>query len=117
MGQYISKAAVVAEIKKRKNEWQYGSSIEAKYKKEECDDILSFLDTLEVKEINNVWHDASEELPVIYRPVLLYTEEGTVTQGEYDGGSWVLSMWVPKFPNILKWCYLSDILPSETTKD
>ena len=47
----IDKAAVVAEIKKRSKEWKYGSSIEAKYKKEECDDILSFLDTLEVKEV------------------------------------------------------------------
>lgn len=45
----IDKAAVVAEIKKHRTEWKYGSSIEAKYKKEECDDILSFLDTIEVK--------------------------------------------------------------------
>lgn len=108
----IEKSAVVAEIEKRKKEWQYGSSIEAKYKKEECDDILSFLGTLEVREIGNIWHDVSEELPVIYRPVLLYTEEGVVTQGRHDGGSWVLDMWVPKFPKILKWCYLSDIIPT-----
>jgi len=66
---------------------------------------------------NFVWHDASEELPVPHRRVLLYTKEGTITQGRHDGGSWVLDMWVPKFPKILKWCYLSDILPSETTKD
>ena len=79
--------------------------------------MRSFLDTLEVREIDNIWHDASEELPVIYRPVLLYIEDGTVMQGRYDGGAWVLSMWFPKFPKILKWCYLSDILPSETTKD
>ena len=48
----INKDALVAEIDKRKKDWQYGSSIEAKYKKEECDDILSFLDTLEVKEVD-----------------------------------------------------------------
>lgn len=52
MEQYIDKAKVVAEIEKRRSEWQYGSSIEAKYKKEECDDILSFLDTLEVNEVD-----------------------------------------------------------------
>jgi len=52
MAQYIDKAAVVAEIKKRKKEWQYGSSIEAKYKREECDDILSFIEALEVKEVD-----------------------------------------------------------------
>jgi hypothetical protein len=48
----IDKSAVVAEIKKRKKNWQYGNSTEAKYKKEECDDILSLLDTLEVKEVD-----------------------------------------------------------------
>ena len=52
MTQYIDKSALVAEIKKRRKEWWFGSSIEAKYKKEECDDILSFLDTLEVKEVD-----------------------------------------------------------------
>ena len=52
MTKYIDKAEVVAEIEKRKQEWQYGSSIEAKYKHEECDDILSFIDTLEVKEFD-----------------------------------------------------------------
>lgn len=48
----IGKAAVVAEIKKRRKDWQYGSSVEAKYKKEECDDILSLFNALEVKEVN-----------------------------------------------------------------
>ena len=48
----IEKSAVVAEIEKRKQEWQYGSSIEAKYKHEECDDILSSINTIEVKDVN-----------------------------------------------------------------
>jgi hypothetical protein len=52
MEQYISKSALVAEIEKRRIDWSYGSSIEAKYKKEECDDILSFIDTFEVKEVD-----------------------------------------------------------------
>lgn len=51
MKQYIDKAAVVAEIERRRKEWSYGSSIEAKYKREECDDFLALLDTLEVKEV------------------------------------------------------------------
>lgn len=50
MKQYIDKAAVVAEIERRRKEWSYGSSIEAKYKREECDDFISFLDILEVKD-------------------------------------------------------------------
>lgn len=48
----IDISVVIAEIEKRRKEWQYGSSIEAKYKKEECDDILSFLSTIEVKEVD-----------------------------------------------------------------
>ena len=52
MTQYIDKASVVAEIEKRRSEWLYGSSIEAKYKREECDDILSSLNTIEVKEVD-----------------------------------------------------------------
>ena len=52
MKQYIDKDALVAEIEKRRRDWCYGSSIEAKYKREECDDILSFLDTIEVKEVD-----------------------------------------------------------------
>lgn len=47
MIQLINKSAVVAEIERRKRDWRYGSSIEAKFKREECDDILSFLDTLD----------------------------------------------------------------------
>ena len=52
MEQYIKKSALVAEIERRRKEWRYGSSTEAKFKREECDDILSFLDTLEVKEVD-----------------------------------------------------------------
>lgn len=52
MTQYIDKSALVAEIEKRRKEWWFGSSIEAKYKKEECDDILFFINTLEVKEVD-----------------------------------------------------------------
>ena len=51
MTQYIDKSALVAEIERRRRDWHYGSSIEAKYKREECDDILSFLNNLEVKEV------------------------------------------------------------------
>lgn len=54
MTQYINKDAIVAEIEKRRKNWWYGSSIEAKYKREECVDILSFINNLEVKEIQEV---------------------------------------------------------------
>ena len=51
MAHLIDKDALVTEVEKRRKNWWYGSSIEAKYKREECDDILSFIDTLEVKEV------------------------------------------------------------------
>lgn len=52
MEQYILKSALVAEIERRIKDWRYGSSTEAKFKREECDDILSFIDTLEVKDVD-----------------------------------------------------------------
>ena len=56
MKQLIDKSAVVAEIERRRRDWHYGSSTEAKFKREECDDILSFLDTLEVKEVDEEYN-------------------------------------------------------------
>ena len=38
------KSVLVEEIERRRKGWSYGSSIEAKYKREECDDILSWLE-------------------------------------------------------------------------
>jgi len=67
----IDKAAVVAEIEKRRTEWQYDSSIEAKYKHEECDDILSSINTLEVKDV-----DLDKEA----RHYLLYEHESPLSR-------------------------------------
>jgi hypothetical protein len=56
MAQYIDKSALVAEIKRRKQvafgwmETAPNDAIEAEF--ELCDDILSFIDTLEVKEVD-----------------------------------------------------------------
>ena len=52
MTKYVDKSALVAEIERRRRDWRYSSSIDAKFKREECDDILSFLDTLETKEVD-----------------------------------------------------------------
>ena len=72
MTRYIPLDVVVAEIERRRRDWCYGSSIEAKYKREECEDILSFLDTLEVKEV-----DLEKEinLYLIRNPVVNHKEE------------------------------------------
>ena len=52
MTQYISKSALVAEIARQKAQWRICKSSEAKYRREMLDDISSFIDTLEVKEID-----------------------------------------------------------------
>ena len=54
MAHLIDKDALVAEIERRRKDWRYGNATEAKFKREECDDILSFLDTLEMKEVDLV---------------------------------------------------------------
>ena len=52
MAQYIDKATVVEEIARQKAQWRICKSSEAKYRREMLDDISSFLDTLEVKEVD-----------------------------------------------------------------
>lgn len=51
MEQYISKADIIEVIKRRRKDW-CGNSVEAKYKREECDDILFVINNVEVKEID-----------------------------------------------------------------
>jgi len=52
MARYIELDALLAKIEKRKNEWSYGSSTEAKYKVEAYNEVIELLDTLEVKEVD-----------------------------------------------------------------
>ena len=48
----INKSALVAEIARQEAQWRICKSSEAKYRREMLDDISSFLDTLEVKEVD-----------------------------------------------------------------
>ena len=54
MEQYIDKAAVVAEIERRKKYYENIQMIKPVYKSniEDLNELLSFLDTLEVKEVD-----------------------------------------------------------------
>ena len=53
MSNLIDKSTLVAEIKRRMNYWHFKSGlIRASYAEEEDREILSFLDTLEVKEVD-----------------------------------------------------------------
>ena len=49
MEQYISKSALVAEIKKRRN---FDKELKLYSRLDECNGILSFIDTLKVKEVD-----------------------------------------------------------------
>ena len=40
---------LLKEIERRKNFWMYGSSIEALYRRQELDELLDFIDTIDVK--------------------------------------------------------------------
>ena len=52
MEQYISKSALVAEIKKRAIEAGLHDGVIAETREDECYSILSLIDTLEVKEVD-----------------------------------------------------------------
>ena len=78
MAQYIDKDALVAEIERRKQvafgwmETAPNDAIEAEF--ELCDDILSFLDTLEVKEVqeepvSNDLEEAASQYPSVIRTI------------------------------------------------
>ena len=66
----INKDTLVAEIARQKAQWRICKSSEAKYRQEMLDDISSFLDTLEVKEVDLekeslTWEDM-RELHIIF---------------------------------------------------
>lgn len=75
MEQYISKAAVVAEIERRKKYYENIQMIKPVYESniEDFNELLSFLDTLEVKEVDLEKRDiknafkAGYELGIIHK--------------------------------------------------
>jgi len=74
----IDKADVVAEIERRKEFWGSKRALApAPYAEKECKEILSFIDTLEVKEV-----DLVEEID--YEDYARFFKE----HPEYNDGSW-----------------------------
>ena len=66
----------------------------------EFKDLLSFLDTLEVKEINNVWHDTRRTIPEDGSEQIICIKEDSLavlTSGKIVNGT-------------IKWAYLGDLL-------
>ena len=70
----IDKDVIITEIARQKAQWRICKSSEAKYRREMLDDIFSFIDTLEVKEVNEI------DIPVSHS----LTEEGLFT---FEDGS------------------------------
>ena len=61
MRQYIDKSIIKDEIERRISYWHYKPGlIKASYAEEEDKDILSFINSIEVKDTNSVWHEIDE---------------------------------------------------------
>ena len=104
MEQFINKSALVAEIESKIKEWRLGSSSEAKFRIEVYKELSEWLDTLEVKENNNVWHDARKTIPEDgSEQIICIKEDGLAvsTVGKIVNGT-------------IKWAYLGDLLDTNS---
>ena len=112
MAQYISKSDIVAEIERLKSIqlsiFSKGETEESCYKSLSCisvyNEVLSLLDTLEVKENNNVWHDARKTIPEDgSEQIICIKEDGLAvsTVGKIVNGT-------------IKWAYLGDLLDTNS---
>ena len=96
MTQYISKSAIKAEIKRRIKEHHSSYLVCLK-------DILSFLDTIEVKEVGNVWHDAGET------PKGTGDKEILVQFTDFHASVCEIDDW-EYLDHQTKWAYLKDLI-------
>ena len=76
MAHYIDKDALVAEIERRIKSLHQVNSPREQAVLYECEDILSFVNTLEVKEVNEPVSDDLEEVAEYLSKI--YAEEGSV---------------------------------------
>ena len=100
MRHLINKDAVVAEIEKELNTTKKYSTEYVNGKKYALKKILSFIDILEAKEINNVWHDTRRTIPEDgSEQIICIKEDGLAvsTSGKIVNGT-------------IKWAYLGDLL-------
>ena len=103
----IDKDKVVAEIKKRiKGLKDCHADTVAGYAGEisGLERLLSFLDTIEVKEINNVWRNAKRTIPEDGKEqIICIKEDGLAvsTVGKIVNGT-------------IKWAYLNDLLDTSS---
>ena len=113
MEQYISKDALVAEIRKYKNNAEaylkyhhnHNDKLVHSFEQEKlvmCE-LLSFLNTLEVKEVGNIWHDASET------PKGAGDKEILVQFTDYHTSVLEIDDW-EYLDHQTKWAYLKDLI-------
>lgn len=118
MAQYLNKADVVAEIRRRFDE--YSSSILKHYdackeaKAQELGKILTILDTLEVKEVEeeteSIWHDANQQ-PTMYRKYLVrYSDDRVSGSWERHDDGFIPWKDVVKEHGFTHWCYVEDLI-------
>ena len=110
MKEYIDKSALVAEIEKRKQELHPTDTHKMQVGEKIDRDVLMWLnaltwvknliDTLEVKEIDNVWHDTRRTIPKDgSEQIICIKEDGLAVST------------VGKIVNrTIKWAYLDDLL-------
>jgi len=84
MAQYILKSALVAEIKRRRN---FDKELKLYSRVDECNGILSFIDTLEVKRMDFENEQRMKECP--YRQVGCTMYEGHILECK-GACSWVV---------------------------
>ena len=127
MGQYISLDDLVAEIEKCEKICEDYMALHkdavsqgiADAKRRVYQQIIDFINTLEVKEVHDIWHDVTEK-PELEQPLLIVTNGthkdfkrqyriGCYGKRANDIPTWVIAgCYSDSF--ISKWCYISDIL-------
>lgn len=113
----IDKAAIVTEIERRINEYntpidRLGSN---NIRLHECKDILSFLNTFEVKEINNMWNNASDfPKAEVGRSILLIEDNG---HAELLKSPSAERLFYFRPTNLKMWAYIDELLSITTHLD
>ena len=99
MEQYIPKSALVAEIERQKAQWRICKSSEAKYRREMLDDISSFIDTLEVKEVD-LEKEVASQYESNYEEYLTYEEFADIAKHFFELGMSVSNKQIEEKKNI-----------------
>lgn len=116
MAQYIDKDALVAEIEKRQRMLDLDSPL-GRGGMVELLCLKDKIDTLEVKEMSNIWHTISDrnvDLPKV-GDVICFVKNGRVISGDYRSNKFygkVNNGYDNSIEKGDKWCFLSDILSS-----